>query len=42
RGVTRWHTCPNGHVYGVGDCGMLTGRGNCVECGVIVGGQEFH
>ncbi|CAM9306806.1 unnamed protein product [Pylaiella littoralis] len=39
-GVTKWYTCPNGHMYGVGDCGMFNGVGNCLECGAIVGGPH--
>lgn len=41
-GVTRWYTCSNRHVYGVGDCGMLNGTGICAECGVIVGGPRLY
>eukprot|EP00904_Undaria_pinnatifida_P008332 jgi/Undpi1/4629/HiC_scaffold_18.g07983.m1 len=35
-GVTQWYQCPNGHTYGVGDCGMLNGIGNCIECGETI------
>ncbi|CAM9980072.1 unnamed protein product [Laminaria digitata] len=41
-GVTKWHKCPNGHVYGVGDCGQLNGSGNCIECGATIGGSDSH
>ena len=41
-GATRLCTCPNGHVYGVGDCRMLNGGGNCVECGTRDGGSGLH
>ncbi|CAM9306733.1 unnamed protein product [Pylaiella littoralis] len=41
-GVTKWYTCPNGHIYGVGDCGMLNGAGNCMECGAAVGGPPAY
>ncbi|CAM9147741.1 unnamed protein product [Discosporangium mesarthrocarpum] len=37
-GVTRYYTCPNGHIYGVGDCGMRNERGTCNECGAVIGG----
>lgn len=39
-GVTRWYRCPNGHEYGVGDCGMLNGAGVCPECGSRIGGPR--
>lgn len=39
-GVTKWYTCPNGHMYGVGDCGMFNGVGKCIECGADVGGPH--
>ncbi|CAM9628143.1 unnamed protein product [Ectocarpus sp. 12 AP-2014] len=41
-GVTKYHKCPNGHVYGVGDCGMLNGPGICPECGLAIGGPGYH
>ncbi|CAB1103901.1 unnamed protein product [Ectocarpus sp. CCAP 1310/34] len=41
-GVTKYHKCPNGHVYGVGDCGALNGRGICPECGLAIGGPGYH
>lgn len=41
-GVTQWYQCPNGHTYGVGDCGMLNGIGNCIECGETVGGPRMY
>ena len=41
-GVTSWYKCPNGHMYGVGDCGLLNGYGACVECGARVGGSATH
>lgn len=41
-GVTKYYKCPNGHVYGVGDCGMLNGRGICPECGLAIGGRGDH
>ena len=40
--VARWYTCPNGHTFGVGDCGMFNGHGSCIECGARVGGPRLH
>lgn len=37
-GVTKYYKCPNGHWYGVGNCGMFDGEGRCMECGARVGG----
>ena len=41
-GVTRWYRCPNGHTYGVGDCGQLNAGGTCNECGASIGGPGYH
>lgn len=41
-GVTKWYRCPNGHEYGVGDCGMLNGEGKCIECEAPVGGPRRY
>ena len=27
-----WYTCPNGHVYAIGECGGATVEGRCPEC----------
>ena len=27
-----WYTCPNGHVYAIGECGGATLEGRCAEC----------
>ncbi|CAM9746103.1 unnamed protein product [Ascophyllum nodosum] len=37
-GVTKWYRCPNGHTYGVGNCGELNASGACPECGARIGG----
>ncbi|CAM9550665.1 unnamed protein product [Scytosiphon promiscuus] len=41
-GVTRYHKCPNGHWYGVGNCGELNEGGFCPECGYAIGGTGSH
>ncbi|CAB1113714.1 unnamed protein product [Ectocarpus sp. CCAP 1310/34] len=41
-GVTTYHKCPNGHVYGVGGCGRLNGSRICPECGLAIGGRGYH
>lgn len=33
------YTCPNGHVYVIGDCGGATETGRCPHCGETVGGS---
>ena len=27
-----WNSCPNGHVYNIGDCGNATVESNCPDC----------
>ncbi|GBF88382.1 hypothetical protein Rsub_01094 [Raphidocelis subcapitata] len=34
------YTCPNGHVYVIGECGGAMQRGNCPECGARIGGEH--
>ncbi len=48
-GVTKWYTCPNGHIYGIGDCGVPVGpehgpggMGACPDCKNAVGGQRYN
>ncbi len=44
--VTKWYRCPNGHYFGVGDCGIPVGKkggqGNCPDCKELVGGQGYN
>ena len=38
-----WYSCPNGHVYNIGDCGGATVVAHCPDCGaeyVFVKGQD--
>uniref|UniRef100_A0A914Q6X0 RZ-type domain-containing protein n=1 Tax=Panagrolaimus davidi TaxID=227884 RepID=A0A914Q6X0_9BILA len=39
--VTHWYKCPNGHTYGIGDCGGVVMKTKCPECKEEIGGQ-FH
>ena len=42
-GVTTWMQCPNGHRYGIGDCGQGSERARCPECGAGIGaGRATH
>jgi hypothetical protein len=34
------YTCPNGHVYVVGDCGGAVVGALCAECGAPIGGDD--
>ena len=35
-------TCPNGHVYFIGECGGAMEESRCVECGAIIGGRQLR
>ncbi|KAI8822614.1 uncharacterized protein EV422DRAFT_577652 [Fimicolochytrium jonesii] len=37
-----WYTCPNGHVYTIGECGGAMERSQCPECGETVGGGSHQ
>ncbi|XP_078327262.1 E3 ubiquitin-protein ligase rnf213-alpha-like isoform X2 [Crassostrea virginica] len=34
-----WYRCPNGHLYGVGDCGNPTQKSQCYECHAEIGSE---
>uniref|UniRef100_A0A1I7ZJG1 RZ-type domain-containing protein n=1 Tax=Steinernema glaseri TaxID=37863 RepID=A0A1I7ZJG1_9BILA len=40
RAVTSWYKCPNGHLYGIGDCGRADVVGTCPDCGAEIGGTR--
>jgi hypothetical protein len=42
RDATRWHTCPNGHAYAIGDCGAPATQGVCPTCRSPVGGTGYQ
>ena len=37
-----WYSCPNGHVYAIGECGGATQVGRCPECGAQIGGTSHR
>ncbi|KAG8227290.1 hypothetical protein J437_LFUL004839 [Ladona fulva] len=37
-----WYTCPNGHVYVIGDCGRAVLQSRCNECGEQIGGGSHR
>jgi len=37
-----WYSCPNGHVYAIGECGGATQVGQCPECGAKIGGSRHR
>eukprot|EP01084_Bolivina_argentea_P020001 37223_1 len=36
-----WYSCPNGHLYAIGECRMAVMMSKCPECGEPIGGR-FH
>lgn len=36
----RFYTCPNGHIYVIGNCGRPWIKDKCKECGEIIGGES--
>ena len=36
-GVVHWYNCPNGHVFALGECGLLLEEASCYECGARLG-----
>jgi hypothetical protein len=37
-----WYTCPNGHIYTIGDCGGAMIEAKCPECGSTIGGANHR
>jgi len=37
-----WYTCPNGHVYTIGECGGANQESVCPDCGARVGGSNHQ
>ena len=33
------YTCPNGHTYFIGNCGLANQNATCPECGAAIGGS---
>ncbi|PWW74664.1 hypothetical protein C7212DRAFT_358855 [Tuber magnatum] len=38
----RWYTCPNGHPFTIGDCGMARQARPCPDCGATIGGTGYQ
>ncbi|KAF8588736.1 hypothetical protein K439DRAFT_1651802 [Ramaria rubella] len=38
--VGHWYTCPNGHIYVIGECGGAMQVASCPECGSAIGGTN--
>jgi phosphopantetheinyl transferase (holo-ACP synthase) len=38
--VSMYYTCPNNHVYGIGNCGKPMQRAACPQCGSAIGGES--
>ncbi|CUS14855.1 unnamed protein product [Tuber aestivum] len=38
----RWYTCPNGHPFTIGDCGMAREARPCPDCGATIGGRGYQ
>jgi len=36
-----WYTCPNGHIFSIGNCGGAVQVGRCNECGAAIGGSGY-
>lgn len=39
---SRFYTCPNGHIYVIGDCGRPWVLSKCKECGAEIGGESHR
>lgn len=37
-----WYTCPNGHVFVIGECGGAMQVSRCNECGAQIGGSSHQ
>ena len=35
-----WYTCPNGHIFSIGECGGAMQVSRCNECGEAIGGDS--
>ncbi|XP_041633633.1 E3 ubiquitin-protein ligase rnf213-alpha isoform X2 [Cheilinus undulatus] len=39
-GPLHWYHCPNGHPCTIGECGQPMEQSRCLDCGVVIGGQN--
>jgi len=37
-----WYTCPNGHIFVIGECGGAMELSRCNECGAQIGGNSHR
>jgi len=37
-----WYTCPNGHLFSIGNCGRAWVTLQCVDCGANIGGTDHN
>jgi hypothetical protein len=37
-----WYTCPNGHLYVIGECRLPMAMGKCPTCGERLGGKSHR
>ncbi|KAG8784877.1 hypothetical protein FRC19_000650 [Serendipita sp. 401] len=37
-----WYTCPNGHIFTIGECGGAMQISRCHECGSTIGGSNHQ
>ncbi|XP_070836494.1 E3 ubiquitin-protein ligase rnf213-alpha [Chaetodon trifascialis] len=41
-GHLQWYYCPNGHPCTIGECGQPMERSRCLDCGVVIGGDNHR
>ncbi|XP_053101966.1 NFX1-type zinc finger-containing protein 1-like [Hemicordylus capensis] len=41
-GRGHWYSCPQGHLYAIGECGQPMQESRCPECGATIGGQHHR
>ncbi|XP_037649475.1 E3 ubiquitin-protein ligase rnf213-alpha isoform X2 [Sebastes umbrosus] len=41
-GLLQWYHCPNGHPCTIGECGQPMQKGQCLDCGVEIGGDNHR
>ncbi|XP_042247797.1 E3 ubiquitin-protein ligase rnf213-alpha [Thunnus maccoyii] len=39
-GHLQWYYCPNGHPCTIGECGQPMQTSHCLDCGVVIGGNN--
>ncbi|XP_059152113.1 NFX1-type zinc finger-containing protein 1-like [Physella acuta] len=37
-----WYTCPNGHIYAIGECGQAMEESKCPDCKAVIGGANHR